>query len=148
MTLLEEAMGLREEMVKRRRDLHAHPETAWTEFRTTSIIATELKKLGYEVLMGADIMKASERMLVPSEAELEKCAKRAIAEGADPELVAKMQGGMTGCVGVMHFAKPGNTVALRFDIDSLFVAEDPDKSTGHCRVLCFPAPRPDARLRP
>lgn len=127
MTLLEEAMGLREEMVKRRRDLHAHPETAWTEFRTTSIIATELKKLGYEVLMGADIMKASERMLVPSEAELEKCAKRAIAEGADPELVAKMQGGMTGCVGVMHFAKPGNTVALRFDIDSLFVAEDPDK---------------------
>lgn len=124
MTMYDEAMAMKDAMIQRRRDFHAHPETAWTEFRTTSIIATELKKWGYEIYMGADIMKDSARMLVPDAKTLEACAKRAIAEGADPELVEKMKGGMTGVVGVMHFAKPGKTVALRFDIDSLFVAED------------------------
>lgn len=124
MNLYDEAMAMKDAMIQRRRDFHAHPETAWTEFRTTSIIATELKKMGYEIYMGADIMKDAARMLVPDEKTLEACAKRAIAEGADPALVEKMKGGMTGVVGVMHFAKPGKTVALRFDIDSLFVVED------------------------
>lgn len=124
MTLYDDAMAMKDVMIHRRRDFHAHPETAWTEFRTTSIIATELKKWGYEIYMGADIMKDSARMLVPDGETLEECAKRAIAEGADPELVEKMKGGMTGVVAVMHFTKPGKTIGLRFDIDSLFVAED------------------------
>lgn len=125
MTFYDEAMAMKDDMIKMRRDLHAHPETAWTEFRTTSIIATKLQEWGYEVLMGKDVLDPAARMLVPDEATLKKCAQRAIKEGANPVLVDKMAGGMTGCVGVMHFKKPGKTVALRFDIDSLFVAEDP-----------------------
>lgn len=125
MTFYEEALAMKDDMIKMRRDLHAHPETAWTEFRTTSIIATKLQEWGYEVLMGKEILDPTARMLVPDEAVLKKCAQRAIKEGANPVLVDQMAGGMTGCVGVMHFKKPGKTVALRFDIDSLFVAEDP-----------------------
>ena len=109
MTYYEEALAMKDEMIQRRRDLHAHPETAWTEFRTTSIIATELEKLGYEVKMGADVLDDSARMLVPDEDTLKKCAQRAIKEGANPVLVDRMKGGMTGCVGIMHFAKPGKT---------------------------------------
>lgn len=125
MTFYDEAMAMKDDMIHMRRDLHAHPETAWTEFRTTSIIATKLQEWGYEVLMGKEILDPAARMLVPDEATLKKCAQRAIKEGANPVLVDKMAGGMTGCVGVMHFKKPGKTVALRFDIDSLFVTEDP-----------------------
>ena len=128
MTYYEEAMEMKDEMIRQRRDFHAHPETAWTEFRTTSLIAEELQKLGYEVLMGSDILDEGARMMVPDEKTLKQCAQRAIKEGANPVLVDRMKGGMTGCVGIMHFAKPGKTVALRFDIDSLFVAEDPAPS--------------------
>ena len=134
MTLYDDAMALNDTLIQYRRDFHAHPETAWTEFRTTSIIATELKKMGYEIYMGSDILVDADRMLVPDEKTLEACAQRAIAEGADPELVRKMKGGMTGVVGVMHFAKPGKTVALRFDIDSLFVVEDDKPSHVPCAL--------------
>ncbi|MCH3950858.1 MAG: amidohydrolase [Acidaminococcus sp.] len=125
MTLLDEALSMKDEMIARRRDLHAHPELAWTEFRTASIVATELKKLGYEVLIGRECMKPEARMGVPSEEEIEKCKERALSEGADPALVAKMEGGFTGVVGIMHFKKPGKTVGLRFDMDCLLVDENP-----------------------
>ena len=52
MTIYDEAMQMKEELVACRRDLHAHPELAWTEFRTASHVAKSLKALGYEVLMG------------------------------------------------------------------------------------------------
>ena len=34
----QEAEALQTELVERRRDLHRHPETGWTEFRTASIV--------------------------------------------------------------------------------------------------------------
>ena len=82
MNYYEEARGMKEELIHQRRDFHAHPETAWTEFRTTSIIATELEKLGYEVKMGSEVLDDSARMLVPDEKTLKQCAQRAIKEGA------------------------------------------------------------------
>ena len=123
MTIWQEAESLKGEMIARRRDLHKYPEVAWTEFRTTALIATELVKLGYEVQLGDDIIVEQEMMGIPSKEELDRCAQRAINEGADPKLVAKMAGGKTGVMGVMHFAKPGKTVGLRFDIDCNEVSE-------------------------
>ena len=43
MTIYDEAMQMKEELVACRRDLHAHPELAWTEFRTASHVAKSLK---------------------------------------------------------------------------------------------------------
>lgn len=40
------------EVVNWRRDLHAHPELAFQEQRTSDIIATELHRMGYEVSRG------------------------------------------------------------------------------------------------
>lgn len=119
----EEAKSRQAELVERRRDLHRHPETGWTEFRTAALIASELKKFGYEVYMGDDVLVPGEMMGVPEKSVLESCMKRAVEEGADPELVAKMAGGKTGLMAVMHFEKPGKTVGIRFDMDCNDVQE-------------------------
>ena len=39
------AEGLRELTIQRRRDLHAHPEAGWTEFRTAAFVAETLTNL-------------------------------------------------------------------------------------------------------
>ena len=43
MSIWQEAEALKAELVARRRDLHQHPEPAWTEFRTACIVINELK---------------------------------------------------------------------------------------------------------
>ena len=123
-TIWQQAEELKDEMVERRRDLHRHPETGWTEFRTASMIIGELKNLGYDVKFGADVIDEKSMMGVPSEAELTDYMQRAISEGADPELVKKMAGGKTGIVATLKTDKPGKTVAFRFDMDCNDVEEE------------------------
>lgn len=53
--------------VKMRRDLHKYAERGWLELRTACIIASELERLGYQVLAGEDIMNKEARMGVPPE---------------------------------------------------------------------------------
>ena len=50
----QQAEKLKDEMVERRRDLHRHPETGWTEFRTARMIIAELKKLVYDFKFATD----------------------------------------------------------------------------------------------
>lgn len=47
-----QAQALSAELVARRRDFHMHPELGFEEFRTSGIIADELRKLGLEVQTG------------------------------------------------------------------------------------------------
>lgn len=61
-TIWQQAEELKDEIVERRRDLHRHPETGWTEFRTASMIIGELKKLGYDVKFGADVIDEKSMM--------------------------------------------------------------------------------------
>ena len=75
-TIWQQAEELKDEMVERRRDLHRHPETGWTEFRTASMIIGELKKLGYDVKFGADVIDEKSMMGVPSEWQLLKQINR------------------------------------------------------------------------
>lgn len=118
--------GLQDKMVARRRDLHKYPETAWTEYRTASIVADTLTQLGYEVHLGDDVVKADAMMGVPSAQELAAHEERALTQGANPDWVAKMRGGKTGVMGVMRFGRPGPTVALRFDMDANDAVETTD----------------------
>lgn len=117
---------LKDQTIKTRRDLHKHPESAFTEFRTASIVAQKLTKLGYDVLYGEQANKEEAMMGVPKAKELEQHMQRAIAQGADAAWVQKMQGGKTGLVGIMKFNKPGPTVGLRFDMDCNDVVETED----------------------
>ncbi len=47
-----EAEAMRDALVAMRRDLHAHPELSFQEFRTAGIVAKTLSELGYEVQTG------------------------------------------------------------------------------------------------
>lgn len=123
MDILELVETKKEKLVHCRRDLHKHPETAWTEFRTAAIVAETLVGLGYQVTVGEAVINTEDMMGVPSEQELIRQQERAIAQGADPNWVGRMQGGKTGVMGVMHFAQPGPVVAFRFDMDANDVTE-------------------------
>ena len=128
-TIWKQAENLKEELAARRRNLHSHPETGWTEFRTASLIIKELEALGYEVHFGAEVVAEASMMGRPTAAELERYMKRAVTEGADLALVEKMAGGKTGVVGILDTGRPGKTVAFRFDMDCNDVEED--KGEGH-----------------
>lgn len=117
------AESKREQLVRYRRDFHRHPEVAWTEFRTASIVADRLAELGYEVFVGNKVMAEEEMMGVPSAAELEAQAKRALSQGAKQSWVDQMAGGKTGVMAVLKFKQTGPTVVFRFDLDANDVME-------------------------
>ncbi|WP_196603601.1 amidohydrolase [Pectinatus haikarae] len=127
--ILELADKMQKDMVKMRRDIHRHPETGWTEFRTASLVAEKLTELGYDVRTGSEAINEDYMMGRPSENVLAEAAKRAVAQGAAAEWVKKMKGGMTGVIGTMVFSQDGPTVALRFDMDANDVLETTEE--GH-----------------
>lgn len=120
-------------LISYRRDFHKHAEVAWTEFRTASIVAETLVNLGYQVLVGEEVIAADKMMGVPSVDELTRQQQRALTQGADAKWVEKMNGGKTGVVGVMRFDRPGPTVAFRFDMDANDVVEAKSQSHRPCR---------------
>ena len=107
-----------ERIVAVRRDLHRYPETAWTEYRTAALAARELLSRGFELRMGADACDASAcpRSFHAGRDAAER--RRAVAEGAPPELVARMAGGLTGLWGEIALGDGGPLVALRVDMDA------------------------------
>ena len=109
--------------VKIRRDLHKYAERGWLETRTACLIATQLEELGYEVLVGEEIMKKEARMGLPPETVLHLNYRRAQKENANPKYLEKVKNGMTAVAGVLKNVE-GPTIALRFDIDALGLIEE------------------------
>ena len=126
MSIVKAAQALKEKTIVRRRDFHKHAEAAWTEFRTASIVAKTLQGLGFRALVGEEVVEGSAMMGVPAPAELDRQVERALAQGGDKGWVEQMRGGKTGVVGLMEFAKPGPTVALRVDMDANDLVESDD----------------------
>ena len=118
--------GLRTDLVGLRRDLHRHAETAWTEFRTASIVAGRLQALGFDVALGRKVMVDGARMGVPAPEVIDAAYRRARDEGARADLLREMEGGFTGVVARMAGARPGPSIAFRFDIDANDLHESRD----------------------
>ena len=126
------AAGLEDGLIDRRRDLHRFPEAAWTEFRTASMVAAALSAAGYEVRLGQDVVRRESMLGVPTEEELATHMERAVAQGGDPALIGRMQGGLTGVVGELACGD-GPVVALRFDMDANDLDEARDEEHRPCR---------------
>ena len=103
-----------------RREFHKYPETGWREIRTSARIAEILTGMGYECIMGPDVVEESSiiSLVRPNEAEVELLKARAIEQGADPAFVEKTRG-IPGVIAEYTAAKPGPVTAFRFDIDCL-----------------------------
>lgn len=118
-----------EALVVLRREFHRYAETGWQEFRTASRVITELTKLGWHVDFGADVVDDAARMGVPDAETLASARDRAVAQGADPDLVNRMGEGLTGVVATWDTGRPGPTIGFRFDIDANDLSESSDE--GH-----------------
>lgn len=106
-----------------RRIVHQHPEGAFCEYRTASEVILHLRKLGYEVFYGSDandLTAVQDALPPPEEAEAE--IRRAVAGGADPELLERMKYGKTGVMGVLYCGE-GPVVGIRCDMDAVHVEE-------------------------
>ncbi len=111
---------VQDKCTKYRREFHRFPELGWHEFRTSARVAEILSDIGYEVLMGADVVNRDsigepERL---SEEETRREMERAIDQGASPEYLDKT-GGLTGVVAVLDTGRDGPVTAFRFDMDCL-----------------------------
>lgn len=108
-----------------RRHLHRHPEPAWGEYLTASLVARALRDAGFRLTLGANALRPSARPRQPEAAFCAAQSSRALGEGADPGLVACMSGGLTGLWGDLDLDGPhtpdgerGPLVAFRFDMDA------------------------------
>jgi len=118
------AEALEPELVSIRRDLHRYPELAWTEMRTSSLIARFLKSIGMdEILIGDQVCDRESRMGVPADDILEKSYLLAQEHGGDPAYLPFTKDGMTGVIGILRCGE-GPVIGMRFDIDALPVFED------------------------
>lgn len=122
----ESAKEIEGKIIAYRRDFHKYPELGWTEYRTSSLIAKRLAELGSEVKVGTDILKAEDRMGLPSREVLDEAWERAIRQGGDIKFMEAMKNGFTGAVGIISNGD-GPVRAFRFDIDALPIQESIDE---------------------
>ena len=112
------ALPLDRQLIAVRRLLHRHAEPGWCEVLTASLVAGMLERLGFEVLLGSDVVDGEARMGLPEESVLNGFHSKAIAAGADPAVAERVKGGFTGVVGILRGTQSGPTVAFRFDMDA------------------------------
>ena len=120
--------ALKSEMIGDRRFFHSHPETGWFTFFTTAVIADRMQRLGYEIKLGREVVKAEARQGVGSKDACEKAKQRAkeLLNADQMKFLDAMEDGLTGLVAEIDTGRAGKTVAFRFDIDGVDVTESTD----------------------
>ena len=118
------AQTLAPQLIRWRRDFHAHPELGFHEYRTAAKICEALAAVpGCHVRVGAEVMSSRDVMGAPPSAECAAAKAEALAGGADARWIDRMGDGLTGVVAEFSFARPGPTLAFRVDTDALPILE-------------------------
>ncbi len=127
--------SLYDEMVRVRRDLHQHPELAFEEFRTASIVAEQLTQLGLEVQSGVGktgvvgiLEGAQEGMTVLVRADMDALPIHELNEVAYASTVA----------GKMHACGHDAHTAIALGVAKLF-SQHRDQVHGRIKFVFQPA---------
>ncbi len=116
--------ALSEQLVRWRRDFHAHPELGFCEYRTAAKVCGVLTGLsGCTVRVGREVMDPAACVGMPPASEIAAARAEALSLGADRAWVERMGDGLTGVVAEWDFSRPGPTVVFRADLDALPVTE-------------------------
>jgi len=118
---------MRAKILQWRRDFHKYPETGFLEMRTASIVAANLKTLGFDLQLGKEVMVEELCMGKPSVHETAEHAKWAKANGANVEYFHHFEEGYTGIVATWHTGRKGPTIAFRVDMDALDIQESEEE---------------------
>jgi len=113
-------------MQARRRDLHQYAESGWLEFRTATLVAEELHRLGYQLQLGREVIDADARMGLPPADVLAQQETRAVEQGALPQWITHFSGGFCGVVATLDTGRPGPVMGFRVDMDALDQNESRD----------------------
>lgn len=106
-----------------RRDFHLYAESGWLEFRTATLVADELNRLGYQLQLGRQVINADARMGLPDAATLQQQEQRALEQGALAQWLPHFSGGFCGIVATLDTGRPGPVMAFRVDMDALDLNE-------------------------
>ena len=115
--------ALLEQAVRLRREFHKYCEPGWLEMRTASRVAGILKDCGYEVRLGREVCCETARLGLPPQSEFDRQYDWAKEHGADARFLDRVRDGWTAVVGILRCGE-GPAIALRFDMDALYVTED------------------------
>lgn len=115
--------ALTPDLIKFRRDLHRFAESGWLEFRTATLVAERLSRLGYQLKLGREVIVESARMGLPSPERLAAEELRALEQGALPQWLPYFSGGFTGIVATLETGRPGPVIGYRVDMDALDLDE-------------------------
>lgn len=108
------------QLAEYRREFHKYPENGWREFRTSARVAEVLTGMGYDVLMGSDVIEPGavgepERL---NEEQVRQEMERAVRQGAKPAFVERTKG-WPGVMVLLDTGRDGPVSAMRFEMDCL-----------------------------
>ncbi len=118
----------RDDLTQIRRKFHQYPETLWTEFWTTAKICEYLEAWRYKLMVGSEIIQPTLRRMVPPQENIENAYQRAKEWGAPEKCLHKMEGGLTGVMGMLDTGREGPTFQYEADIDALPIKESEEES--------------------
>lgn len=109
---------------KVRRQIHRNPEPGWCEFETTALLARIFGDLGWKLSFGPEFI-APQFVRGRDDKEAERSRERAAADGVDPAILERM-GGYPGLIAELDTGRPGKTLAVRFELDAIYIDEPAD----------------------
>lgn len=121
-------MSLHTQLINWRRDFHQHPELGFLEMRTSTIVADELNKLGYDIKIGREVMNPDFTMGKPTQEETAAHYDWAKENGAVIEYLDKVADGYTGIAATLDTGIDGPVVVFRVDMDALPIYESEESS--------------------